>query len=176
VSAVPRVPFKKLSQLPKYLTARQLHHLLQSFDRKTAIGRRDYAMVLCLAYLGLRAGEVAQLSIDDIDWRAGTVCIPRGKTRRASVLPLPAKIGQALVSYLRAGRPKTSERRIFVRHLIPKGAAINGGVVRNQTRRAFGRSGLNVRSKGTHVLRYVLSLIMFSVFLPSFSSVFHLLP
>jgi len=117
-------------------------------------------MVRCLAYLGLRAGEVAQLSIDDIDWRAGTLCIPRGKTRRASVLPLLAKIGQALVSYLRAGRPKTSERRIFVRHLIPKGAAINSGVVRNATRRAFERSGLNVPSRGTHVLRHTAGTLM----------------
>jgi integrase/recombinase XerD len=160
VSAVPSVPFRKLSQLPKYLTARQLDHLLQTFNRKTAIGRRNYAMVLCLAYLGLRAGEVAQLSIDDIDWRAGTVCVPRGKARRASILPLPAKVGQALVSYLRAGRPKTFERRVFVRHLTPKGAAIDGAVVRNAIRRAFERSGLNVPSWGTHVLRHTAGTLM----------------
>lgn len=92
-AAVPRVARWKRAQLPRVLSEKQLALLLNAFDRSTAIGRRDYVMTLCLAQLGLRAGDVAALSLDDIDWRSGTLQLVRGKERRASILPLPASLG-----------------------------------------------------------------------------------
>jgi integrase/recombinase XerD len=154
------VPHRKLAGLPKHLTPEQLAILLRSTDRSKAAGRRDFAMIICLAYLGLRAGEVARLSIDDIDWQAGTLRISTSKVRRASILPLPDRVGKAIVAYLRNGRPKTLERRIFVRHLTPKGGALNGSAVRGAIRRAFERSGMTVVSKGTHVLRHTAGTLM----------------
>ena len=104
VAAVPRVARWRRASLPRALSDQQLAALLASFDRSTPIGRRDFAMTLCLAQIGLRAGEVARLSLDDIDWRAGTLRLDRPKERRGSLLPLPASVGRALVSYLRHGR------------------------------------------------------------------------
>jgi integrase len=116
IAAVPRVAEWTLSRLPKNLTREQLDRLLASFDRSTSIGRRDYAMTLCLSQLGLRAQEVVQLLFDDIGWRAGTLQIVRYKSRRANLLPLPPLLGRAIAAYLRRGRPTTNERWVFVRH------------------------------------------------------------
>jgi integrase len=152
--AVPTIPRWRLGQIPKTLTEEQTRTLLGSFDRSTGIGKRDYAMAICLVRLALRAGEVAQLSLSDIDWRAGTLKIATSKSRRASLLPLPSQVGRAIVAYLRGGRPATTERRIFVCHGFPVGGSINSGVVRSAIRRAFDRARVAVPSKGTHALRH----------------------
>jgi integrase/recombinase XerD len=159
VSAVPTVPEWKLSGLPKLVTDAQLQALLASFDRQSAVGQRDLTIALCLCRMALRANEVAQLCIDDIDWRSGTVQI-LGKSRRASLLPLPSDVGDAIVCYLRHGRPRTSERRVFVRHFMPLGGPIDANAVRSVIRRAFERTGLQVPSKGTHVLRHTAATHM----------------
>jgi integrase/recombinase XerD len=153
VDAVPTIPEWKLSRLPVLVSDPQLRSMLGAFDRQTAVGRRDFAIALCLSRLALRAGEVAQLGLDDIDWRGGSMAIV-GKSRRASRLPLPLDVGQAIVQYLRRGRPRTDERRVFVRHLSPVGGAINAGTVRSVIRRAYERAGVHVVSKGTHALRH----------------------
>jgi site-specific recombinase XerC len=93
-SAVPTIPERKLSHVPKTLTDAQLQSLLSSFDRQRPIGRRDFAIALCLCRLALRSCEVAQLRLDDIDWRSGTIHI-KGKSRRTSVLPLPPRCGSS---------------------------------------------------------------------------------
>lgn len=152
--AVPTIARWRLSQIPKTITEAQTRALLAAFDRSTPIGRRDYAIVLCLVRLALRAGEVAQLAIEDIDWRTGTLQIVTGKSRRASRLPLPSQIGRAIIAYLRRGRPATAERRIFVCHGFPVGRAITASVVQAVVRRAFGRTHIAVPSKGTHALRH----------------------
>jgi len=158
VDAVPIVAFWKRSRLPKILTDEQLGAFLRAFDRTTAIGRRDYAMALCLAHLGLRAVDVAGLALDDIDWRRGTVRLG-GKPRRESLLPLPATVGRAIVAYLRRGRPATSDRGVFVRHVAPIRSLDRGGV-RAAIRKAFDRTGLPVPSKGSHVLRHTAATRM----------------
>jgi integrase/recombinase XerD len=158
--AVPTIPRWRLGQIPKTLTEEQTRTLLGSFDHSTAIGKRDYAMAICLVRLALRAGEVAQLSLDDIDWRGGTLKIAMSKSRRASLLPLPSQVGQAIVAYLRGGRPATTERRIFVCHGFPVGRSINSGVVRSAIRRAFERARVAVPSKGTHALRHTAATAM----------------
>ncbi len=118
-SAVPSVAGWRLSSLPKGLEPGQLRRLLAGCDRRTGTGRRDYAILLLLSRLGLRAGEVARLGLDDIDWRQGelTIC---GKGNRAERLPLPCDVGAAIAAYLRHGRPATAEgRSVFVRVHAP---------------------------------------------------------
>ena len=104
----------RLSGLPKVLAPEQIESMLDSCDRGTAIGQRDYAILLLLARLGLRAGEVVALTLDDFNWNAGIVTVP-GKGKRREPLPLPRDAGEALTDYLRAGRPPCPTRRLFVR-------------------------------------------------------------
>ena len=126
--AVPSVAGWRLSALPKGLEPGQLRRLLAACDRRTATGRRDYAIMLLLARLGLRSGEVAHLGLGDIDWRHGEVAIV-GKGNRAERLPLPADVGAAIAAYLRRGRPGTAEgRSVFVRVHAPHRALTTGGV------------------------------------------------
>ncbi len=126
--AVPSVAGWKLSTLPKALEPDQLRRLLASCDRRTPSGRRDYAVVLLMSRLGLRAGEVACLCLDDIDWRRGQIVVV-GKAGRAERLPLPADVGAAIAAYLRRGRPVTAQgRSVFVRVHAPRRALTAGGV------------------------------------------------
>jgi integrase len=113
-----------------------------------------------MAGLGLRACEVAALSLDDLDWRVGTLRVSRGKERRASVLPLPARVGRALVGYLRHGRPHTDDRHVFVRHQLPVGQPLGSAAVKTAVRLAFIRARLTVPFKGAHVLRHTAATRM----------------
>lgn len=127
-SAAPAVAGWRLSGLPKGLEPGQLRKLLAVCDRRTRTGRRDYAILLLLSRLGLRAGEVAGLGLDDIDWRRGELTIV-GKGNRAERLPLPDDVGAALAAYLRRGRPDTAQgRTVFVRVHAPHRAMTTGGV------------------------------------------------
>ena len=116
-TALPTVAHWRLATLPRSLTEQQVEQVLASVDPSTPCGQRDQAIVQCLATLGLRPGEVANLCLDDIDWRGGTLQIRARKNRRGAVLPLPRVVGQALVAYLSRERPATDERRVFVVHL-----------------------------------------------------------
>lgn len=160
VDAVPAVAAWKLSHIPKYITKEQLEILLSSFNRKRADGLRGYAIAICLSRLGLRRSEVAHLSLDNIKWRSGVVRICDGKDRQANELPLPKDVGEAIVAYLRSGRPKTTERRIFVRHRRPMGVALNGSAIGAIIRRGFKRTGLKVPSCGPHILRHTVATHM----------------
>jgi integrase len=127
-SAVPSVAGWRLSGLPKGIEPGELRRLLAACDRRTRTGRRDYAALLLLARLGLRAGEVAGLRLDDIDWRRGEITIA-GKGNRRERLPLPADVGAAIAGYLRRGRPGTADgRSVFVRVHAPHRALTTGGV------------------------------------------------
>ena len=117
-AAVPSVPHRHLAELPHYLEAREVEKVLRSCDRRRKIGKRDYAIFLLLARLGLRAGEVTQLTLDDIDWRAGELLV-RGKGAREDRLPLLQDVGQALVDYLQKARPACSSRRVFIQCKAP---------------------------------------------------------
>ena len=113
-AAVPGIANPQLAALPKALDAAMVAALLGSCDRGSAVGRRDFAILTVLVRLGLRAGEVAALRLDDIDWRAGELAV-RGKGNRLDRLPLPADVGEAVVDYLRHGRPPSPCRAVFVR-------------------------------------------------------------
>jgi len=125
---VPRVGSWKLAGLVEPVAAHEVAGMLDSCDRATTAGRRDYAMLLVLSRLGLRAGEVARLGLDDVDWRAGELLV-RGKGPKDSRMPLPADVGAAIADYLRHGRPATAQgRTVFVRVQAPHRELTNTGV------------------------------------------------
>ena len=150
-AAVPGIANPRLGALPKALDAATVAALLVGCDRGTAVGRRDFAILTVLARLGLRAGEVAALRLDDIDWRAGELLV-RGKGNRLDRLPLPADVGEAVVDYLRHGRPPSSCRAVFLRAVGPD-AAMTGHSVVMVPRSASRRAGLPV-IVGAHRLRH----------------------
>jgi site-specific recombinase XerD len=158
-AGVPTVACWRLSHLPKALAPAQVERLLSCCDRKALTGLRDYAILLLLARLGLRAGEVVAMTLDDLDWEVGEFIV-RGKGDRQERLPLPQDVGAALAHYLRRGRPACSTRRVFIRikapHIGFSGAAAICGVVR----RALRRAELDPEFKGAHLLRHSLATNM----------------
>ena len=116
--AVPAVAHRRLSGLPQPLDKEQVIALLDSCDRSTAVGRRDFAVITVLHRLGLRCGELSGLRLHDADWQAGVLTI-RGKGSRTDRLPLPVDVGRAVVDYLRDGRPETTARTLFVKAVAP---------------------------------------------------------
>jgi site-specific recombinase XerD len=149
-NAVPSVARRSGAGLPRGLAGGQVAALLASCDRRRAMGRRDYAILVLLARLGLRAAEVAALRLDDIDWRAGEIVV-RGKGRTEERLPLPSDVGEAVAAYLRRGRPQRPEREVFLRACAPvRGLAPEG--VSEVVRAASERAGLG--SFGAHRLRH----------------------
>jgi integrase/recombinase XerD len=156
-AAVPAVAGWRGAGLPKALPAGDVAALLGSCDRQTAAGRRDFAVLLLLARLGLRACEVAALGLDDISWRAGEIVI-RGKGRREERMPLPADVGEALAGYLRGGRPAGAcSRAVFLRVRAPAGPLSVAGV-KEIVRHACGRAGL--AEAGPHRLRHAAAVQM----------------
>lgn len=126
--AVPSATGWRLAGLPRALEPYEVRRLLASCDRRSGLGRRDFAILTLLGRLGLRRGEVARLELDDLDWRAGELVV-RGKGDRRERLPLPADVGEALAGYLRRGRPASAQgRRLFVRVKAPHRALTPGGV------------------------------------------------
>ncbi|MBP0639669.1 site-specific integrase [Cupriavidus sp. AcVe19-6a] len=152
IAALPRVAHWRLAGLPEILSAIEIQQLLNAFDRKTATGKRDYAITRCLLDLGLRRVEVAHLQLNDVDWRAGTLNI-HAKGKRVDTLPLPRSTGQAIADYLRHGRPTTTRRELFVRHRPPINAPASLDIVRNAVRYAAKRCNLQQRIRGTHIFR-----------------------
>jgi site-specific recombinase XerD len=126
--SVPSVAGWRLAGLPRGLDAQRVSRLLDSCDRATVAGRRDFAMLVMLVRLGMRRGEVARLELEDLDWRAGEIVV-RGKGARVERLPLPADVGEAIAEYLRDGRPTGfAGRAVFVRVKAPCRALTPGGI------------------------------------------------
>lgn len=140
--AVPTVAFRRDHNLPLGLSRSDVARLLGSCDRRRAVGRRDYAVLLLLARLGLRAGEVAAIELEDIDWRHGEFQV-RGKGARLEMLPLPVEVGQAIVSYLRRRPQQGSARAVFLLARAPF-CPLTGGTVSGIVHRACIRAGLPV--------------------------------
>jgi integrase/recombinase XerD len=135
--------------------------LLASVNRQTAVGCRDYAILLLLARLGLRAGEVAFLELDDIDWRSGQLSV-RGKGGQRNELPLPADVGKAIAAYLQHGRPRSNSRRVFLRVKAPiTGFRRSNGVI-TLVRHSLQRAGIDAPTMGAHQFRHGLATQMLS--------------
>jgi integrase/recombinase XerD len=158
-AAVPSVAGWRLAGLPKYLSADQVDRLLASCDRGTTEGRRNYAILILLARLGVRAREVARLELGDIDWRTGELIV-RGKGSREDRLPLMPEVGEALADYLRRGRPECATRRVFVRLRAPICAIGEQGTITTIVCRALHSAGLDPPVKGAHTLRHSLATRM----------------
>jgi integrase/recombinase XerC len=145
----------QLSSLPKTLTTEEVEQLVGSLGKPGRSLRRADAIVRCALDLGLRSGEVARISLDDIDWHAGTITLRHTKGRREDVLPLPATTGAAIAAYLEHERPKTRNRAVFVRHHTPRGESVGPDLVRKAIRQAFARAGLPYTR--SHLLRHTMA-------------------
>jgi len=152
---VPAVAGWRLAGLPKGLEPDQVRRVLQACDRRSAIGRRGAAIIHLMVRLGLRAGDVVGLTLDDLDWRTGEVVL-RGKGRLESRLPLPRDVGRTLAAYLRDGRPRTSSRRVFFGSRAPYEPLTAGGLI-GAVRSVLGHAGI---TGGTHLLRHTAATQM----------------
>jgi site-specific recombinase XerD len=150
-ATIPRPPNWSDASLPKSLNREEFNRFWSVFDCKMPVSQRDYAIARCLADLGLRCYEVAAIQLEHIDWNNGILHLPITKSRRPELLPIPDKMGRALITYLRYGRPATKSRFLFVHHRAPLGSAVQCSTVRGVIRRAFSRAGLSWT--GTHILR-----------------------
>ena len=154
--AVLTVATWRLAEVPKYLNPDEVERVVETCDRNTALGRRNRAVILLLARLGFRAGEVVSLELDDIDWRAGEITV-RGKGQFHDRLPLPPDVGEALAAYLRQDRPKCSTRRVFLRMRAPFRGFLGPSTVCTIVCRAVKRAGLEPPTMGAHLFRHSLA-------------------
>jgi site-specific recombinase XerD len=150
-NAVPSVARWKLSALPGFLTPEQVQQALSHCDRQGAIGKRDYAILLLLARLGLRANEIVTLTLDDIDWRSGQLTLRHTKTEEKAHLPLPAEVGEALVDYLQNGRPNSLSRRVFLREMAPHIGFSDSSRIYWIARKTLTHAGVDTPRKGSHL-------------------------
>jgi site-specific recombinase XerD len=155
-ASVPTIPHWKVEAPPRSLNAHEVEALLRSCDQATLAGKRDYAVLCLLARLGLRAGEVAAMTLDDIDWRAGELTV-RGKGGMRERLPLPAEVGQALAAYLREPRPPCAGRHLFLQAQAPFRGFAGTTTVCRIVAQAVKRAGLNPPRRGAHLLRHSLA-------------------
>ena len=155
-TAVPVVANWSMPSIPRAISADQVEQLLASIDQRTAIGRRDCAILLLLARLGLRSSEVVGLELDDIDWNRAilTVC---GKGGLRHEFPLSPEVGQAIAAYLSDGRPQSTSRRVFLRAKAPIQGFRSAGGVGSIVRHALSRAGIEAPTYGTHQFRHGLA-------------------
>jgi len=155
-ACVPTVARWSFATLPKFLPAGTVQRVLDRSNRRTPIGRRDYAILFLLARLGLRACEIVALNLEDIDWEKARITI-RSKGGRWAQLPLPTDVGEALALYLRHGRPSCSCRRVFIRDRAPRIGFANSIAVSTLVMRALERAGVDSARKGAHLFRHSLA-------------------
>ena len=155
-TTVPAVASWTMATIPKALPSDQVERLLSACARDTATGRRDYAIILLMARLGLRPGEVAFLTLDDIDWQLGCITV-RGKGGQLAKLPLPIDVGEALVGYLQNGRPKTRIRKFFLSAQAPIHGFSCNRRISMLVGEALERAGIDSQRKGAHQLRHALA-------------------
>jgi integrase/recombinase XerD len=143
----------QLAGIPRSITWAEVGRVLGAVDRRTACGKRDYAILLLLVTYGLRAREVAALTLDDIDWKRDRLAIPGRKAGHSTAFPLSAVAGEALVDYLRYGRPASTDRHVFFRAVAPAGPA-SRVAVSACARHYLLQAGIAVPRPGSHTLRH----------------------
>jgi integrase/recombinase XerD len=152
VVVAPRV--YQHDQCPRFLTRPQIDAVLAVIDRDIPIGRRDYAMLLLLTVYGLRGMEVARLRLEDIDWRNNQLHIRGRKSGNSTTYPLAASVGDAIVAYLRNGRPTSPHREVFLSVRAPFRPLINGAALASHIVKYLHQAGIAVKRPGTHLFRY----------------------
>ncbi len=152
-SSIPVVAHWRLSSLPRYLQPEEVERVIASCDLVTSIGKRDYAILLLLARLGLRAGDVVRLRLDDINWKEAQVRV-LGKGGRQTVLPLTQEVGNAIAGYVKDARPPANADAVFIRSRAPFCSFANHRAVTDLVTLAMRRAGVRCRRGAAHVLRH----------------------
>jgi site-specific recombinase XerD len=160
LGAIPIVPNWRLSSLPRYLPPEDVERLIASCDRSSSLGKRDLAILLLLARLGLRAGDIVQMRLADIDWKGAWVHVS-GKNRRQTRLPLTQEVGQAIASYVQAGRPASHTDALFLRSRAPYRALGSHCAVSMIVDSALRRAVIKRPGRGAaHLLRHSVASSM----------------
>jgi site-specific recombinase XerD len=157
--AVPTIPQWRLSTLPRYIDASQIERLIATCDTTTPTGLRDRAILLLLARLGLRAGDILSMRLDVFDWQQATLSV-RGKGRRETRLPLPQDVGDAVLSYLKRARPRVQCDRVFYMLNAPTRPLTRWSVVSNIVRSAIRKAEIDAPTKGANLLRHSAATAM----------------
>ncbi len=157
-SYAPNVRYEKRSRLPSAYTRDEVEKLLKSIDRSNPIGKRDYAIIMLITRLGLRAGDVVNLKFENVDWEGNKISLTQHKTGKPLVLPLLEDVGVAMIDYLKFGRPKCDDYNIFMKHSIPTAPCTSHGMYDLVSTR-LSRAGIVVggRKSGPHALRHSLA-------------------
>jgi len=159
-AAIPVLAHWRLSSLPRYLQSDEVERVIASCDAATSMGKRDRAILLLLARLGLRAGDIVQLRLGDIDWKEAGICVS-GKGRRQTLMPLTQEIGDAIADYIKDGRPRAAEDTLFIRSRAPFRALANHCAVSMIVVQAMRRAAVTCPSRGAaHVLRHSVASSM----------------
>lgn len=158
-ATVPSVSRWRPTSAPKFLKPEQVKRILDTCDQKTPMGKRNYAILLLLARLGLRAGEIANMELEDISWEAGELMV-KGKSKREQKLPLPDDVGKAIASYVRYGRPRCSSRKVFIRMKAPIQGFTGSINVCTIVRQSLKDAGIETGFKGSHLFRFTLATNM----------------
>lgn len=158
--AIPVLAHWRLSSLPRYLQSDEVEQVIASCDPTTPVGKRNRAILLVLARLGFRAGDIVQLRLGDVDWKEASISVS-GKDRRQTLMPLTQEVGDAIASYIRDGRPQTDVNAIFIRSRAPFRALANHCAVSMIAAQAMHRAGVVCPSRGAaHVLRHSVASSM----------------
>jgi site-specific recombinase XerD len=154
LSSVIEYPQKfRHSGIPRSIGWDDIKTVLESVDRRDPIGKRDYALLLLLALYGLRAREIVAMTIDDIDWRNDRLKVPERKAGHSTAYPLSPIVGEAILDYLKNGRPQTKDRHIFFRDQAPI-APITGAAISSRCAHYLGKAGVRVPRPGSHTFRH----------------------
>ena len=143
----------RLAELPRAIAWDEVRRLLEAVDRRSALGKRDYAILLLLVTYGLRGCEVAALTLDDLDWKRERLLVPERKAGHTTAYPLASIVGEAILDYLQQGRPETSDRHLFLRALAPRQPLTSKGIACCASR-YLRKAGIEVVRAGSHTLRH----------------------
>lgn len=150
---LPRLKSHAMASLPSCIEPKDIERTLQQVDRSSPLGRRNYALLVLVATYGLRAGEVVGLRLEQLHWRRKAIVVRQTKTRRGLELPMVLRVQEALVDYLRQGRPATKDRHVFQKVHAPRGP-ISRGILYDVVRKALIRAGVKAPQYGPHILRH----------------------
>ena len=159
VEAVPAVASWSMTSIPRAISQDHIQAVLAHCRHDTTIGRRDFAILMLLVYLGLRSGEIVALTLDSIDWETGSITV-RGKGGQSTCLPLPTHVGSAIVDYLLHGRPRCNDRTLFLRTVAPIGGLGAQETIATIVNTAVSRAGIDPPSRGAHQFRHALATLM----------------
>jgi site-specific recombinase XerD len=152
-AAVEMPQIYRLADVPRSITWDEVRRMLEAVERRTVRGRRDYAILLLLVTYGLRAHEIVKLTLDDIDWKRERFQVPERKAGHWSVYPLAAVVADALIDYLKNGRPQTTDRHLFFRTVAPR-HPITSAAISSSTALYLRKAGIRVHRPGAHTLRH----------------------